>query len=99
GVPALLQLQPISGLGLAVTAIASITAAVGQLAMTRAFRDLSVAEGSLLQMLVPVGIAVGGVVFFHERFSSNELIGAALILAGTTFIALRQPTRANAEAE
>lgn len=99
GIPALLQLQPISGLGLAVTAIASVTAAVGQLAMTRAFRDLSVAEGSLLQMLVPVGIAVGGVVFFHERFTMHELVGAALILGGTTFIALRQPTRANAEAE
>ncbi len=99
GVPALLQLQPISGLGLAVTAVASVTAAVGQLAMTRAFRDLSVAEGSLIQMLVPVGIAVGGVVFFREQFTPQELFGAALILGGTTFIALRQPTRANAEAE
>lgn len=99
GIPALLQLQPISGLGLGVTALASVTAAVGQLAMTRAFRDLSVAEGSLLQMLVPVGIAVGGVLFFHEEFTPHELIGAALILGGTTFIALRQPTRANAEAE
>lgn len=99
GIPALLQLQPISGLGLAVTVLASVTAAVGQLAMTRAFRDLSVAEGSLLQMLVPVGIAAGGVVFFRERFTLHELAGAALILGGTAFIALRQPTRANAEAE
>lgn len=93
GIPALLQLQPISGLGLAVTAAASITAAVGQLAMTRAFRDLSVAEGSLLQMLVPVGIAAGGGLFFRERFTLHELTGAALILGGTAFIALRQPTR------
>lgn len=99
GIPALLQLQPISGLGLAVTVLASITAAVGQLAMTRAFRDLSVAEGSLLQMLVPVGIAAGGVVFFRERFSLHELAGAALILGGTAFIALRQPSRAAAEVE
>lgn len=99
GIPALLQLQPISGLGLGVTALASVTAAIGQLAMTRAFRDLSVAEGSLLQMLVPLGIATGGGVFFHERFTFHELAGAALILGGTTFIALRQPTRANAEAE
>lgn len=99
GIPALVQLSPISGLGLAVTALASISAAVGQLAMTRAFRDLSVAEGSLLQMLVPVGIAAGGVLFFQERFTLHELAGAALILGGTAFIALRQPTRANAEAE
>lgn len=99
GIPAILQLQPISGLGLAVTAVASISAAIGQLAMTRAFRDLSVAEGSLLQMLVPVGIAVGGVVFFQEHFMIHELIGAALILGGTAFTALRQPSRANAGAE
>jgi drug/metabolite transporter (DMT)-like permease len=99
GIPALLQLQPITGLGLAVTAVASITAAVGQLAMTRAFRDLSVAEGSLLQMLVPVGIAAGGALFFSERFTLNELAGAALILGGTTFIALRQPARTHAGAE
>jgi drug/metabolite transporter (DMT)-like permease len=96
GIPALLQLQPITGLGLAVTAVASVTAAIGQLAMTRAFRDLSVAEGSLLQMLVPVGIAAGGALFFHERFTFHELAGAALILGGTAFIALRQPPRTSA---
>jgi drug/metabolite transporter (DMT)-like permease len=58
--------------------------------MTRAFRDLPVAEGSLLQMLVPLGIAVGSVIFFGERFAMHEMIGAVLILAGTTFTALRR---------
>jgi drug/metabolite transporter (DMT)-like permease len=99
GIPAFLQLQPITGLGLAVTAAASVCAAVGQLAMTRAFRDLSVAEGSLLQMTVPLGIAVGGVVFFHERFLVHELVGAALILGGTAFTAFRQPARLPAAAD
>lgn len=99
GLPACLQLQPISGVGLAVTAVASLAAAVGQLAMTRAFRDLSVAEGSLLQMLVPVGIAAGGVGFFHEHFSLHELAGATLILGGTAFTALRQAPRTVAPAE
>lgn len=98
GVPALLQLQPVGGLGLAVIVLAGITAAIGQLAMTRAFRDLSVAEGSLLQMLVPVGIAAGGAVFFGERFTLHELVGAALILGGTAFTALRRAARADAEA-
>jgi len=97
GIPAFLQLQPISGIGLALTAVASVCAAVGQLAMTRAFRDLSVAEGSLLQMLVPVGIAVGGVGFFHERFSIHELAGATLILSGTAFTALRRTASAAAD--
>jgi drug/metabolite transporter (DMT)-like permease len=58
--------------------------------MTRSFRDLSVAEGSLLQMVVPLGIAAGGAVFFAEHFAVHELVGAALILAGTAFTALRR---------
>ena len=51
--------------------------------MTRAYRDLTVARGSLLQMLVPLGIAGGGALFFDERFQTHELVGAALILGGT----------------
>jgi len=36
---------------------------------------------------------VGGFVFFNERFTNHELIGAALILGGTVFTALRpRPT-------
>ena len=65
-------------------------AAAGQIAMTRAFRDLPVAEGSLLQMLVPLGIAIGGVAFFHEPFATHEWIGAALILVGTAVTAWRR---------
>lgn len=71
-------------------ALASLAAGAGQLTMTRAFRDLPVAEGSLLQMLVPLGVTLGGIAFFGERFSAHETIGAVLILAGTAFTALRR---------
>ena len=98
-VPAVLTYQPLSGPAWAIIFAASVAAGVGQLTMTRAFRDLPVAEGSLLQMLVPLGIAVGGMVFFHERFALHEAIGAALILGGTVFTAMRSATPANAEAE
>lgn len=90
GVPAALHPEPVSLVAWAVMLTAGIFAGIGQLAMTRAFRDLPVAEGSLLQMLVPLGTAVGGAVFFHEHFAVHELIGAALILGGTTFTALRR---------
>lgn len=63
--------------------VAALCAGSGQIFMTRAFRDLPVGEGSLLQMLVPLGIAVGGVVFFREHFLTHELIGAVLILVGS----------------
>jgi len=73
-----------------VMTLAGVFAAGGQITMTRAFRELPVAEGSLLQMLVPLGVALGGALFFRERFVPHELVGAALILAGCAFTALRR---------
>lgn len=90
GVPAALHPEPVSLVAWAVMIGAGIFAAVGQIAMTYAFRALPVAEGSLLQMLVPLGTAVGGVVFFSEHFALYELVGAGLILGGTAFTALRR---------
>lgn len=91
-IPALLPLREISvsPLGWGLMTLAGLFAAIGQIAMTRGFRELPVAEGSLLQMLVPLGIAVGGMVFFHEHFTSHELIGAGLILGGTAYTAWRR---------
>lgn len=97
--PAGLTYLPVPPAVWTVLLIAGVTAGIGQLAMTRAFRDLPVAEGSLIQMLVPLGIALGGMVFFGERFTLHEFIGAALILGGTAFTAVRSATTANAEAE
>jgi drug/metabolite transporter (DMT)-like permease len=41
-------------------------------------------------MLVPLGTAAGGALFFGERFTLSELAGAALIIAGTTVTAARR---------
>ena len=89
-IPAALHPQDVSTMSWFLMIIAGICAALGQIMMTRAFRDLPVAEGSLLQMLVPLGIAAGGVVFFAERFAPHEVIGAVLILGGTAFTAIRR---------
>jgi drug/metabolite transporter (DMT)-like permease len=89
-VPAVLHLPAVSTLGWTLMILAGLCAAIGQIAMTRAFRDLPVAEGSLLQMLVPLGTAAGGALFFGERFTLSELAGAALIIAGTTVTAARR---------
>lgn len=94
GGPAIFQPQDVSPAAWAMLAGAGVCAALGQIAMTRGFRELPVAEGSLLQMLVPLGIAAGGAVFFGERFAPHEMIGAALILGGTAFTAVRRPGKA-----
>ena len=70
--------------------VAALCAGGGQILMTLGFRDLPVAEGSLLQMLVPLGVAIGGAVFFREHFSVHELVGAVLILGGSALPALRK---------
>jgi drug/metabolite transporter (DMT)-like permease len=89
-VPAAMSWQHVGAGAWGLMALAGLFAASGQIAMTRAFRELPVAEGSLLQMLVPLGIALGGTVFFGERFALHELVGAAMILGGTGFIALKR---------
>lgn len=99
GVPAVLTFDPLPPLAWGVLLLVGITAGVGQLAMTRAFRDLPVAEGSLIQMLVPLGTALGGMLFFHEHFALHEMIGTTLILGGTTYTVVRNATTASAEAE
>ena len=90
--PAATDLSTLTPTSCVLLVITGTAASVGQLFMTHAFRDLSVAEGSLLQMLVPLGIALGGVVFFSEHFTAFELLGGALILAGTAASSY-QPTR------
>jgi drug/metabolite transporter (DMT)-like permease len=63
--------------------IASLMVTAGQLALTHAFRHLSVAQGSSLQMLLPVTIAIGGVALFGETFTRIEILGAVLTLLAT----------------
>jgi drug/metabolite transporter (DMT)-like permease len=58
-------------------------AGAGQLAMTSAYRHLAVAEGALIQTLVPLGIASGGLLFFGETLGWAELTGGLLIVAGS----------------
>lgn len=88
--PAMRELGAVSPGAWTLLAVAGVCAAAGQLAMTRAFLELPVAEGSLIQILVPLGITAGGVVFFHEHFAAHELIGAALILVGMIVTVLRR---------
>ena len=81
--PALWNFQSLSAGALLLLVSAGLLAGCGQLTMTQAYRSLTVAEGSLIQMLVPIGIAAGGMAFFAERFRPPEMLGAGLILAGT----------------
>jgi drug/metabolite transporter (DMT)-like permease len=88
-VPTAARFETPTALAWALLVTSALCASVGQLMMTRAFRELPVARGSLLQMLVPLGIAGGGALLFGERFQPHELVGAGLILGGTLLTLLR----------
>jgi drug/metabolite transporter (DMT)-like permease len=87
---ALLHAQSLSAGAWTLLLLASACASGGQLAMTRAFRDLTVADGTLMQMLSPIATALGGALFFSEQLSGRELAGAALVLTGTASAAFRR---------
>lgn len=80
----------------ALMALAAVLVAIAQLAMTHAYRSLSVARGSSIQMLLPLATALGGWLLFGESFTAIELGGAALTLFATTRI-LAVPSAAPAE--
>ena len=81
-IPAIAHWTAISPLDFGLLLLASACASSGQLAMTDGFRHLTVAVGGAFQILLPVLIATGGVVFFSESFTSIQVVGASLILAG-----------------
>lgn len=57
--------------------------AYGQILITKGFYHLDVAQGSGIQMLIPVLTGVGGFFLFAEKFSAIEIVGAVLTLFAT----------------
>lgn len=88
-----------SGPAITLMALAAVLVAGAQLSMTHAYRSLSVARGSSIQMLLPLITAFGGWWLFNERYSLVEIGGAALTLFATTRILAvpaRQPVESSA---
>ncbi len=73
--------------------LGGVFAGAGQLAMTRAYRHLAVAEGALIQTLVPLGIAAGGLLFFGETLGWADLVGGLLIVGGSVLPMLWPPEK------
>lgn len=62
--------------------VAGLLSACGQLAMTQAFRHLSVSVGGAFHLSVPVWVAMGGWLLFDERLGTLQFVGAALVMFG-----------------
>lgn len=61
-----------------------IVATIGQLCMTKGYRYVNVATGSLLQSMVPVFNLLSGWLIFHEQFTTIEMTGA-FVIVGSCF--------------
>jgi drug/metabolite transporter (DMT)-like permease len=96
--PSALHAAPLPWLIVTLLVTSGLLATFGQLAMTRAYKDLPVAQGSIMQLLLPPLIAVGGVLFFGETYSAIELVGAGLILAACLATTTVRPRLAAARA-
>ena len=94
-IPSIQQETVYTTLILTLLIASGLMAAFGQLAMTQAYKDLPVAQGSILQLLLPPAIAVGGVVFFNETYNGVELFGAGLILTACLVTARTKPRLAS----
>lgn len=78
--PALVSTAPVVWLLLM---LAGLIVAYGQILITKGFYHLSIAQGSGIQMLIPVVTSAGGFFLFQETLTPLELLGAAITLFAT----------------
>ncbi|MDZ8119215.1 DMT family transporter [Pontiella agarivorans] len=71
----------------------SLTSGLAYVIWYRALRHLSTVTASMVQLLIPVLAAAGGVVFLDEPLTARLLISSALILGGVGLGSLKQSGR------
>lgn len=79
---------PLAGWGL--LAAGAVIVTFSQLIMTSAYQRLSIAQGTSLQMTLPIFTAVGAFFFFGETFEMHELVGAVVTLIAIWRVAARR---------
>lgn len=82
------RLHP-SGVALALIS-GTITSGLGYVLWYKALRGLTTAEASVVQLLVPVLAALGGVLFLSEHVSARLILASALILGGVAMVVLKR---------
>jgi drug/metabolite transporter (DMT)-like permease len=67
-----------------------VTAAVGQILMTHAYKALSVSKGAVISLLTPVLNIIIGLAVFDESITAVSGLGMVLVLAACTLIAVQK---------
>lgn len=63
-----------------------VTSAIGYIIWYRALRDLTSTQAAVVQLLVPVITAMGGVLFLSEHLSTRLIVASMLILGGISCV-------------
>ena len=75
------------GVGLAILS-GAVTSGIGYTIWYLALRGLTAVQASVVQLLVPVIAAVGGVIFLSELINQRLVIAAIMILGGIGLVVL-----------
>ena len=86
-----MHMEPL-GILLALTS-GIITSGLGYILWYRALRSLTTTQASVLQLLVPVIAAFGGVAFLSEQLSVRLVSASALILGGVALAVIKQSAK------
>ena len=78
-----------TGAMLAVTS-GSITSGLGYVLWYRALRRITTTQAAVVQLLVPVLAAIGGIIFISETLSLRLVVASSLILGGVAAAVLKR---------
>jgi drug/metabolite transporter (DMT)-like permease len=74
-----------------------LTSAIGYVIWYAALRDHSATSAALVQLLVPVLAALGGVVFLSEALTMRLLLSSAMIIGGVALALMQRKNSAHAK--
>ncbi|MGH7740063.1 MAG: DMT family transporter [bacterium] len=80
----------VSGWGWILLVFMGLLGMMGQLLLTQALGFLSLAMGTLLALLVPIGAAVFGLLILREPLTPHFLAGTSLVLAACAWLGWRE---------
>ena len=81
------------------TGTGGLTSAIGYVIWYAALRDHTATSAALVQLLVPVLAALGGIVFLSEQLTARLVLSSAMIIGGVALALTRgqQPAKIPAE--
>lgn len=81
----------ISSSGVSLAVLSGVVASgLGYAIWYQALKGLSISQAAVMQLLVPVIAALGGIVFASETISLNFIVSSVLILGGILMVVLRK---------